>query len=70
MNNKERFIIKNEEEMGKCIDILKGEKNLIKTGLLEKPKDELLKMIKTHPKYKDNLSKDEVIQILTDNLKA
>ncbi len=68
MSNKESFIIKSEEEMGKCIDILKGEEKLIKSGLLEKPKDELLKMLKTHPKYKESLSKDEIIQILTDNL--
>ncbi len=68
MDKKENFIIKSEEEMGKCIDILKGEESLIKKGLLEKPKDELLKMLKSHPKYKDNLSKEEVIEILTDNL--
>ena len=68
MDKKENFIIKSEEEMGKCIEILKDEESLIKKGLLEKPKDELLKMLKSHPKYKDNLSKEEVIEILTDNL--
>nr|WP_317357410.1 hypothetical protein [uncultured Tyzzerella sp.] len=70
MNNNEVFILKSEEEMGKCIDVLKGEQNLIKGGLLEKSKEELLKMVKSHPKYKESLSKQEIIEILTDNLKA
>ena len=70
MNNNEVFILKSEEEMGKCIDVLKGDQNLIKGGLLEKSKEELLKMVKSHPKYKESLSKQEIIEILTDNLKA
>ncbi|WP_317366883.1 hypothetical protein [uncultured Tyzzerella sp.] len=68
MDKKESFIIKDEEEMGKCIDILKGEEELIKNGLLSKSKDELLNMLKSHPKYKECLSKQEIIEILTDNL--
>lgn len=68
MDKKENFIIKDEEEMGKCIDILKGEEKLIKNGLLNKPKGELLAMVKSHPKYKECLSKQELIEILTDNL--
>ncbi len=68
MDKKENFIIKDEEEMGKCIDILKGEEKLIKNGLLNKSKEELLSMVKSHPKYKECLSKQELIEILTDNL--
>ena len=68
MDKKENFIIKDEEEMGKCIDILKGEEKLIKNGLLNKSKEGLLAMVKSHPKYKECLSKQELIEILTDNL--
>ena len=70
MNNaKESFIRKDEENMGKCIDILKGEDKLIESGLLEKPKEELMKMAENMAGYRENLTKEQLIDIITSNLK-
>ena len=69
MNNaKEDFIRKDEEGMAKSIDILKGEDKLIETGLLEKSKEELIKMAENMDGYKENLTKAQLINIITSNL--
>ena len=69
MNNaKEDFIRKDEEGMPKSIDILKGEDKLIETGLLEKSKEELIKMAENMDGYKENLTKEQLINIITSNL--
>lgn len=69
MNNaKESFIRKDEKNMGKCIDILKGEDKLIESGLLEKSKEELMKMAENMDGYRENLTKDQLIDIITSNL--
>lgn len=69
MNNaKEDFIRKDEEGMAKSIDILKGEDKLIETGLLEKSKEELIKMAENMDGYKENLTKEQLINIITSNL--
>ncbi len=68
MVNKENFIKKDDKNLGASIDILNGEEKLIKDGLLEKTKEDLIKMAKNHPKYNDNLSKEQLIDILTDDL--
>ncbi len=69
MNNaKESFIRKDEKNMGKCIDILKGEDKLIESGLSEKSKEELMKMAENMDGYRENLTKDQLIDIITSNL--
>ncbi len=69
MNNaKEDFIRKDEEGMAKSIDILKGEDKLIETGLLEKSKEELIKIAENMDGYKENLTKEQLINIITSNL--
>ena len=68
MASKENFIKKDDKNLGSSIDILDGEEKLIKSGLLEKSKEQLIEMAKNNPKYNDNLSKEQLIEILTDDL--
>ena len=72
LKENEKFIKKDDEQLGKSINILDGEDSLIKNGLQEKTIDELIKMAVNLKKLNYNdaskLTKNELIKKLTDDL--
>lgn len=72
LKNNETFIKKDEENMGKNMDILKGEENLILNGLEKKTVKELIEMVVNlkHLSYKDakKMRKEELIDRLKYDL--
>ena len=68
MDRQEAFLSQGDEGLGNSIEIVEGEENLIRDGLLEKTREDLIEMAKNNPNYKENLCKEQLVDLLTADL--
>ena len=68
MDRQEKFLSQGDKGLGNSIEIIDGEEKLIRDGLLDKSREELMEMAKDKPSYKEDLSKEQLVELLTDNL--
>lgn len=68
MDRQEAFLSQGDEGLGNSIEIVEGEESLIRDGLLEKTREDLIEMAKNNPNYKENLSKEQLVDLLTADL--